>query len=121
MRLPPVRFRFAEEDRERYGDGWWDFDEAKLLRLRSRELIAIDDALRDELGMNMLGILQAFLLGDTRGALGVMWMARRMGGVDEPLAEFDPLPHLAETQVGEVHDADPPVSTSSPQPTGEAG
>ncbi len=120
-RLPLVRFRFAEEDHEKYGDDWWEFDEAKLNSLRARELIAIDDALKAELGMNILATLQAFLRGDVRGALGVMWMARRIGGVDEPLGEFDPLPMVAEAEYGEVADADPPVSSSSPQPDGEAG
>lgn len=112
--LPILRFQFAEADREKYGDQWWEFDEAKLTELRARELIALDDELRKELRLNTVTALQSFLAGDTRGSLAVMWLARRLAGVDEPLAEFDPLPMLAQTEIVTEGDAVPPASTSSP-------
>lgn len=112
--LPPLKFRFAEADHERYGDQWWEFDEAtQLNNLRAREMIALDNELRKELGLNVLQALQAFLNGDARGSLAVMWMARKFGGVTEPLSEFDPLAMLAQVEIG-AGDADPPAEPSSP-------
>lgn len=121
MRLPVVRFRLAEADWERYGDQWWTFDEAALVKLRSRDLIALDDALRVGLGLNVATALAAYHRGETRGALAVMWLARRLAGVDEPLDGFDPLVWLAETSMEPAGDADPPGSGSSPSPQSEAG
>ena len=114
-RLPAVRFRFAEDDHEKYGDQWWTFDEADLAKLRARELAALDDILRAGLGLNVATALAAYHRGETKGAMAVMWLARRLGGVVEQLDDFDPLVWLAETELVEV-DADPPASTSSPSP-----
>lgn len=120
MRLSlPVRFRLAEGDHEQYGADWFTFDEAELTKLRARELMALDDQLREYLGLNVVTALAAYDRGETRGALAVMWMARRLGGVDEPLAEFNPIVLLAESQLikAKAGDAgDPPASTSSSLP-----
>lgn len=117
--LRPMRFRFATEDRERYGDQWWTFDERDLTRLRARELMAIDDELRS-LKLNAQTVLASFARGETRGALGVMWLARRLAGVVERLDGFDPLPMLAEVELlgedEEADDADPPAGPSSSSP-----
>ncbi|WFE41957.1 hypothetical protein [Micromonospora sp. WMMD998] len=118
-RIPLMRFRFAEADHERYGDGWWTFDEAALTRLRARELMALDEELREHLGVNVITALDSYLKGGTVGALAVMWMARRFAGVDESLADFDPLPMLAEVKLLKATDDNPPASTSSPSPVSE--
>ncbi|HEY9417119.1 MAG TPA: hypothetical protein VIQ30_20365 [Pseudonocardia sp.] len=120
MRLPAVRFRFCEEDRETYGDDWWTFDEAALAKLRAKELVAIDDALREGLGLNVTTALLSYMRGETRGSLAVMWLARRLAGITEPLDGFDPLVMLADTELVKAADADPPASTSSPLPENSA-
>lgn len=116
MALPAMRFRFAEDDQERYGDQWWTFDEAALTRLRAAELIDYDERLRQGLGLNVVTALASYHRGETRGALAVMWMARRLAGVDEDLDGFDPLVLLAETQLVPAGDVDPPASNSSSSP-----
>ncbi|MDG4796218.1 hypothetical protein [Micromonospora sp. WMMD1082] len=121
--LPPVRYRFAEADHEQYGSDWWTFDEAKLGELRARELMAIDKELREALGLNTLTSLEAFLRGESAGSLAVAWLGRRLSGVVESLADFDPLLMLMETEIvkpeGDAEaeaDADPPATGSSESP-----
>ncbi|HWD08078.1 MAG TPA: hypothetical protein VHA57_03180 [Actinomycetota bacterium] len=123
--LPTIKYRFAEADWEQYGDQWWTFDEAQLNELRARELMAIDKELRTALGLNVITALEAFLRGETSGSLAVAWLGRRLGGVVEPLADFDPLLMLMTVErvdVAEAEaDADPPAeaSSDSPAPTVE--
>ncbi|MEU5549199.1 hypothetical protein ABZ738_05470 [Micromonospora sp. NPDC047793] len=115
--LPPIKFRFAEADREKYGDAWHVFDETELHGLRARELMILDAELRAELGLNVITSLESFLRGDNAGALAVMWLARRLSGEVDKLADFDPLPMLAEIVTVEPEvDADPPAMTSSESP-----
>ncbi|MEW2474606.1 hypothetical protein AB0875_12525 [Micromonospora gifhornensis] len=121
--LPPVRYRFAEADHEQYGSDWHEFDEAKLGELRARELMAIDKELRAALGLNTLTALEAFLRGDSAGSLAVAWLGRRLAGVVEPLADFNPLLMLMETELVQPEiaaeaeaDADPPAISSSESP-----
>lgn len=111
------RFRFAPDDHDRYGDQWWTFDEADLARVRSRELIAIERELRSELGINFYDAVVALRRPHREAvsaSLAVMWIARRMAGVVESLAEFDPLVLMAESEELPETDDNPPASTSSP-------
>ena len=118
--LPPVRYRFTESDHETYGSDWWTFDESQLNGLRARELMALDSELRAVLGLNVLTALEAFLRGESAGSLAVAWLGRRLSGVVEPLADFDPLLRLMETELvpaeGDGADADPPATPSSDSP-----
>ena len=121
--LPPITFRFAEADREAYGDQWYTFDEAQLSGLRARELMAIDAELCADLGLNIITALEAFLRAENAGSLAVMWLALRLDGQGVKLADFDPLPMLAEIKTvkpeGDAEpeaDADPPVTPSSDSP-----
>ncbi|WFE44266.1 hypothetical protein [Verrucosispora sp. WMMD1129] len=102
--LPAIRFRFAEVDREAYGDGWHDFDQEKLNGLRARALMALDDELRAELGLSVVSAVASMLRGEMAGTVGVMWLALHLGGSPVKLADFNPLPMLAEMQLG-----DPPA------------
>lgn len=113
-----MRFRLAEVDHERYGDQWFTFDEADLTRLPARELMALDDALKT-LGLNVVAALESYSTGEMRGSLAVMWMARRLAGIDESLDDFDPLPLAAEAQIVREGDADPPAQTPSTGPSTE--
>lgn len=114
--LPTVRLRLGEPDWERYGDQWWTYDEAALVRLPVQELIAIEGELRRELGLTLQGAMLGYRQGAIDGTLALLWVARRLGGVTEPLAEFAPLVMLAEAEVPGSGDVDPPASPSSPSP-----
>lgn len=109
--LPAMRFRPAEPDRERYGDGWTTYDEAALTRQPARELIAIER----EIGMPILDMLTRARQGHVDATLAATWVARRLAGAVEPYDQYDPLVLLMEwEQVTEAGDVDPPAPTSSP-------
>lgn len=113
------RFRFSSDDHERYGDQWWTFDEADLARLRSRELIAIERELKASLGINIIDAVQMLRRphGEAMtGTLALMWIARRLGGVTEPLDEFDPIVLLADTEQLPEDEEVPPAGASSSLP-----
>lgn len=118
--LPAVRLRFAEPDWERYGDQWWTYDEAELTRLPVQTLIAIEGELITHLGLTLQDVRLSYRQGSIGGMLALLWLARRLGGVVEPLEAFEPLVMLAEAEViGVAGDVDPPASPSSPSPSEE--
>ncbi|HEX6968602.1 MAG TPA: hypothetical protein VF174_07320 [Micromonosporaceae bacterium] len=119
--LPPIRLRLGEPDWERYGDQWWTFDEADLTRMPARQLVEIERELKGALGLTILGAMASYRAGEITGTLALLWLARRMSGVVEPLAEFEPLVMLADAELLDGGDADPPASTSSASPTSEEG
>lgn len=112
--MPPMRFRFLDEgDRERYGDGWWVHDEAALVRVPARQLIDVER----QIGMSLRDMFNRTRLDYTDGTLAAMWLARRLGGVDELFDDFEPLVMLAEWEpVPAADDVDPPAPTSTPSP-----
>lgn len=111
--LPPVRFRLAEDDHERYGSDWYVHDESAVLRIPARELIEIER----QVGMTVLAMLNRSRLDFADGNLAVMWVARRLAGVVEPFDEFAPLVVLAEWERLPAADVDPPASTPSSSPS----
>lgn len=117
--LSPMRFRLHEDDHERYGADWYVYDESALVRLPARELIAIEA----EIGMSVLGMVDAARRPDAAGftaaTLAAMWVARRLSGVDERIADFAPMVLLAEWEPVSAGDADPPDQTPSTSPPGE--
>lgn len=70
--LRPQRFRFTDEaDIKLYGDRWYVYDEAAIVRLPARDLIKLETALGMRLPTVMNGVR-----GDTAlGALGASWLA----------------------------------------------
>lgn len=108
-----MRFRFCEDDRERYGDGWTVYDEAALLRIPARELVDIER----EIGMSIVAMFNRNRQGYTDGTLAAAWVARRLAGVVESFDEFAPLVLLIEWEPVPAADADPPDQTSSPSPS----
>ena len=123
--LPPLRFRFAEDDRAQYGSDWYVYDEAALLRIPARELVEIERTI----GMGVLTMIGRARANFTDGNLAAMWVARRLAGlrverggkqVPEPFDEFQPLVLLAEWEKAPADDADPPASTSSSSPQNSA-
>ncbi|MET7949216.1 hypothetical protein [Micromonospora sp. NPDC005324] len=116
--LPPMRFRFCEDDHERYGSAWWVYDEAALVRVPASTLVEIEQ----QIGMGLRGMMRGVRADFTAANLASMWVARRLAGVDEPFDGFEPLVLLADWEpVPATDDVDPPASASStPPPSTEA-
>lgn len=106
---PPLRFRLHEDDWGRYGEAWCVYDEAAIVRLPVGELKAIEDAV----GMSVPAMMNRWRGQYVDGMLAQMWVARRMSGITEDLADFEPLAFLAEWEPAGAADADPPDSSSS--------
>lgn len=108
--LPPIEFRFTEpEDIGKYGDGWFTYDEASILRLPARQLIELESELNMPVTAVMNGFRQSSVLGDT----AVAWLAVR--ATDPARAgEFDQFNPI--TMAIEWRDA-----TGKPEPVAEAG
>jgi hypothetical protein len=83
--LPPAWFRFTDpEDQALYGDRWFVFKEADMLRLRARELIALET----DLGMPIVAVMNGFRESTALGDTAAAWMGVR--AADLTLAgEFD--------------------------------
>lgn len=117
--LPKLRFRFAPEDREQYGDGWYEFDERQLGTLRAKDIIALDDECKRVLRLTIVEALRLVLSGDVRAVLAVLWLSRRLAGHADELADFNPLALAVEMKIVKTDgaaDAVPPDSSSSASP-----
>lgn len=80
MKLLHLQFRFTEpEDVARFGDGWRDYDEGRIVRLPARRLIELEQVL----GVTLVAVLDG-VRGDTvLGDLAGTWLALH---VDDPAA-----------------------------------
>ena len=112
--LPPVRFRYCAEDQAKYGDGWYVYDEAALTRIPARELVEIERTI----GMSIATMLQRARGNFTDANLAATWVARRLSGVKEDYATYEPLVLLIDWELVPADDADPPGRTSSTSPSG---
>jgi hypothetical protein len=88
--LDPFEFRFTHpDDRKKYGNRWYVYDESAILQLPARDLIAIETDLDMSIPMMMNGFRRSTVLGDTAAA----WYGVR--AVDPALAgdfdEFNPI------------------------------
>jgi hypothetical protein len=93
--LGGIWFRFLdEEDQGKYGSDWLKYDEGAILRMRARDLIALETDLGMPLVALMNGFRQDSILGDTAAAwLGVRAVdPARAGDFDE----FNPITALIE-------------------------
>ena len=115
-----IRFRLHESDHERYGSDAWVYDEAEVARLPIREQIEIEREIERELGYSLPVMMRRLRGQHVDAMLAATWVARRMAGIREPLADYAPAVMLAEW-LPEEDDADPPdgspESTSSPPTT----
>lgn len=72
--LPPAWFRFTDEDdKGKFGDGWFKYDEGQILRLPARSLIELEA----ELGMPMVAVMNGFRDSTALGELAILWLGVR--------------------------------------------
>lgn len=72
--LGPVEFRFTDpDDVAVYGDRWYRYAEADLIRLRARDLIELET----ELGMPMVDVMNGMRMRTTLGDLAAAWLGVR--------------------------------------------
>jgi len=90
--LVPWRVRMTEpDDVARYGDRWWTYDEAAILRLPFSELLAIEA----EIPVKLKAAIDDNRVSGVMGEMVAVWVAMRMAADPDwptpPFAEFTPL------------------------------
>jgi hypothetical protein len=108
--LDPLNFRFTDpEDVKKYGDRWYTYDEASILRLRARDLIDLEGEIGTPMVAVMNGMRASTTLGDTAAAwLGVRAMSTDLAG---PFDDFNPITNLIEWQDASEGKEVAPVAT----------
>lgn len=112
--LDPLEFRFTDpDDAKKYGTGWYTYDEGRYLRLRARDLIALEG----ELGMSMVSVMNGMrastTLGDTAAAwLGVQSVNPRLAGRFD---DFNPITNLIEWRDAAEGKAEAPTAEPAPE------
>lgn len=72
--LGPVMFRFTDpQDVELYGDRWFRYDESEIIRMRARDLIALEV----QMGTAMVNVMNGARAHSTLGDLGAAWLGVR--------------------------------------------
>jgi hypothetical protein len=112
--LGPVEFRFTQpEDIALYGDRWYRYAEADLIRTPARELVALEAALGMPLPDVMNGMRMSTVLGDLAAAwIGVRAYDPKLAG---PFNDFNPMA-LSLTWRAEKVDEGKDPSTDTPSP-----
>lgn len=114
--LDPLEFRFTDpEDVQKYGDGWFTYDEASFLRLRARDLMALEGEIGTPMVAVMNGMRSSTTLGDTVAA----WLGVRARNADlaGPFDDFNPITNLLEWRdPSEGKDPAPEVGPDPDQP-----
>jgi len=120
--LGPVEFRFTEpEDVAVYGDRWYRYSEADLIRTPARELVALEAALGMPIPDVMNGMRMSTVLGDLAAAwIGVRAYDPLLAG---PFNEFNPMalsltwrPEKVDEGKDQGEDTPQPPADGSPQP-----
>lgn len=106
-----MRFELHPDDHERYGDGSWVYNEAEIVRLPVKELLAIESAVGP-----LTRVMNRLRQDWTDARLAAVWIARRQAGIQEPFDTFEPLISIATVSVVE-DDADPPAPGSDSSPS----
>ena len=119
--LPPIRFRLAEDDRQRYGgDEWLPLRVEMFAELRLSELRRIEQVVEAQLGMKLFELLRGTVpLREMEPLAVVIWLALRLNKPDAVgFEEFDPKLTAAEWQL-----IDPPARGGGavPPPKSSAG
>jgi hypothetical protein len=86
--LVPYRFRFTDDaDIKLYGDEWFVYHEAEIVRLPSRTLVAYEMAT----GLPLPDIMNGIRANSVLGNLAASWVALRLAGKDVAWADYSPL------------------------------
>lgn len=91
--LAPVWFRFTdEEDKGKYGDRWYCYDEGQIMLKRGRALVELEH----DLGMPLPAAMNGFRDSSALGELCVSWLG--VHEIDPARAgdfeDFNPITHL---------------------------
>lgn len=105
-----MEFRFAPEDREKYGDGWHTYSELAIISLRGHELMKLESTF----GVPMPSLMQAFRLDHTYANMACCWIALGRPG---EFKDFNPLMLQVEWRAKEAEEA----PGKSPGPDSEPG
>jgi hypothetical protein len=119
--MAPLEFRFTDpDDVEKYGDRWYWYSEADLIRRPARELVALEA----ELGMPIAQVMNGMRMSSVLGDMATTWISVR--DTDPALAgkfsDYNPLTMLVEWRAavdegkaeGTTETEDPPKSPDSP-------
>jgi hypothetical protein len=113
--LDPLEYRFTDpEDAAKYGDGWYVYDESYWLRLRARDLIAMEG----RLGMSLTSVMNGMRANTTLGDTAAAWLGLIAAGKTTTAGEFDdfnPVTNLIEWQEYEGK-AEPVAEVTPPEP-----
>lgn len=107
--LKPWRVRLTDpDDIARYGDRWWLYDEAAIMRLPVAELRAIEAQIYP---IRLKGAMEDNRESGVTGELIALWIAMRVAADPEhpapAFADFTPLIMLADWQRVPDEEADP--------------
>lgn len=114
-----MRFKFTEPaDVQAYGDGWWIYDEAAIVRRPARELVRLET----EIGMVLSAIMNGMRDDSVMGTLAGTWIAIRLADPDiaGPFDAYSPIVMLTDWSKvpdeakADLDPLDPTPETSSP-------
>lgn len=126
--LPALRFQLHPDDHERYGSEWYVYDESAIARMPVREQLAVEREIEAVYGYGLLAMVDRMRRDMLDARLVASWLARRLAGVTESLADYEPMISLmsaeAVPQEPAGDDADPPAvasdSSESTDPSSES-
>lgn len=120
--LGPVEFQFTDpQDVQKYGDRWYRYSEADLIRTPARDLIDLEQKLGMPIVDVMNGMRMSSVLGDLAAAwIGVRWHDSELAGSFD---DFNPLVlqivwRAAGKDQGATEKAAPETDTPAPQDDG---
>jgi len=102
-----MEFRFAPEDREKYGDGWHTYSEMDIISLRGHELIKLESMI----GVPMPSLMEAFRQDATYANMACCWIALGRPG---EWKDFNPLMMQVEWRIKEDEPGKSPGPDSVP-------
>lgn len=114
--MDPLEFRFTDpEDAKKYGTGWWLYDEARYLRMRARDLIALEG----EMNLSMVAVMNGMRASSTLGDTAAAWLAIQSvnPGLAGQFDDFNPITNLIEWRDASEGKAEAPEAVAAPEDT----
>ncbi len=114
-------FHLGEEDAAKYpeGDKWFSYDSDVIYNMRSGELALLEDAMN---GFTLANLEEGFGVKSVASLRAIMFLARRLAGVNERWENFDPLIWKAEwaetdpNNLDDVEETPPPTMETAESP-----